>query len=153
MGVVSSSESRFEQIATRLLAVTLLLAILGSILLALVPLGPTEPNTELYLVNMDGTAAGYQTELTPGETGQVVAGVRNDEGQTHSYTLVTRFPNREIDRSSFTLGYGESWNTTVEYTPQSVDEDQVVFELHRDSISNEPYRYTVLELSVNTSST
>lgn len=153
MATVSSSSSRFEQLLTSILAVVLLIAILGGIVLSAVQLGPTEPNTGLYLLNTDGIAAGYQTDLTTGETGRVVVGVQNNEGQTESYTLVAHFPNREITRSSFTLDNGESEEITVEYTPQQVNDDRVVFELYRGGVSSESYRGVDLKLTVNEPST
>lgn len=135
---------------TTVLAVALLVSLGGAAYVAVNPPETGTPYTELYVLNEQGVAADYPTNLSVGEEGTVLVGIANDEHETVEYELVVGTEQRTIERQSITLGDGESTERRVGYAFDEPGATVVRFQLYRGSASSdgEPYRQTRLIVNV-----
>lgn len=132
---------------TVVLAIVLVLAICGTILIVVLP-QPGEPFTELFLLGPSGTASGYPTNLTVGQTGNVTVGVINHENADANYTLVVRLDNATVATQAFTLGNDEQWEHSVSFAPTHSGMGQKLeFDLYKGSDPS-VYRSVYLYLTV-----
>jgi uncharacterized membrane protein len=126
--------ARSDRIATIAVALAVMLTLGSVAYTAAVPRGG-ETFTELYLLTEDEdgdlVAAGYPTELTPGERERLYVGIENRERRPLNYTVVValqqvqpsngsvRVTNeRELHRFETRLTHGESWRRRHAVVPQ-----------------------------------
>jgi uncharacterized membrane protein len=132
---------------TVFLAIVLVLAIFGTVLIIVLP-QPGEPFTELYLLGPAGKAADYPTNLTVGQTGNVTVGVVNHENTNANYTLVVRLDNATVATRSFSLANNEKWQDSIAFKPTHRGTGQKLdFNLYKGSDPN-VYRSVYLYLNV-----
>lgn len=127
----SDGRSLARRALTVVLTVALLIAVLGTVYVAVTPSSVGTPYTELYVLNQQGVAADYPTNLTVGESGTVVAGVANHEQEQVQYLLVVSARNETIERQTFALADGESWDGSVTYSFDEPGSARVRFQLYR----------------------
>lgn len=147
----SDGRSRARRALTALLTVALLIAVLGTVYVAVTPSTVGTPYTELYVLNEGGVAADYPTNLTVGESGTVVAGVENHEQEHVQYLLVATARNQTIERQTFALANGESWDGRVTYSFDEPGSARVRFQLYRGTTERPdgpPYRQARLLVRV-----
>ena len=144
-----SNQSRVNRniTLTVVLAIVLVLAICGTILIVVLP-QPGEPFTELFLLGPSGTASGYPTNLTVGQTGNVTVGVINHENADANYTLVVRLDNATVATQAFSLANDERWEHSVSFVPTHSGMGQKLdFNLYKGTDPN-VYRSVYLYLTV-----
>jgi uncharacterized membrane protein len=134
-------------ILTVFLAAVLALAIVGTILIVVIP-QPGDPFTELYLLSPDGTASNYQTNLTVGQTGNVTVVVVNHENANVNYYLMVKLGNATVATRSFSLTNDAKWEDSISYTPTHTGLGQKLdFFLFKDG-NTTVYRSAYLYLTV-----
>ena len=102
---------------TVILAIVLVAAIFGTILIVVLP-QPSTPFTELFLLGPSGNASGYPTNLTLGQTGNVTVGVVNHENANADYSLVVTLDNKTVvNTTSFSLANSQAWQDSISFTP------------------------------------
>ena len=136
------------KVLTSILAVALILAVGGTILIVTLP-QPSEPFTELYLLGPGGKASGYPTNLTVGQTGNVTVGVVNHENANVNYTLVATLTNKTIATKTFGLANSQKWQDSISFTPTTRGAGQKMqVDLYKGSDAN-VYRSVYLVVTVN----
>lgn len=146
-GRTNQSRVNRKSILTAILAIVLVLAICGTILIVVLP-QPDEPFTELFLLGPSGTASDYPTNLTVGQTGNVTVGVVNHENADANYTLVVRLGNATVATQAFSLANNEPWNYSVSFAPTHSGLGQKLeFDLYKGSDPS-VYRSVYLYLTV-----
>jgi uncharacterized membrane protein len=146
-GRTNQSRVNRKSILTAILAIVLVLAICGTILIVVLP-QPGEPFTELFLLGPSGTASDYPTNLTVGQTGNVTVGVVNHENADANYTLVVRLGNATVATQAFSLANNEPWNYSVSFAPTHSGMGQKLeFDLYKGSDPS-VYRSVYLYLTV-----
>ncbi len=130
---LKSPETRLDSALNVLLVCSLLLAS-GSIVYAVAVPAQGESFSEFYLLteNDDGelVASDYPTELTVGESEELVVGIGNQENEQTSYTVIVALQrvdtvdnetvvreSTELQRYSPTVGDNETWQQPHEITP------------------------------------
>lgn len=143
-----------ERALTWALAAVLVVAILGTVAIAVNPPQTTEPYTEFYVLNAEGEAEQYPDRLAVGETGTVLVGVANHEREQTSYTVVARLGDRVVTERSVTLAIDERWEEEVSVTPRDPGRTQLRLLLYRGSpdSATEPYRQVRVQINVTSSS-
>jgi uncharacterized membrane protein len=132
---------------TAFLAVILVLAILGAILIVVLP-QPGEPFTELYLLGPSGNASGYPTNLTVNQTANVTVGVVNHENTDANYTLVVSLDNASVATRSLSLANNQKWENPISFAPtHSGMRQKLEFDLYKGSDPN-VYRSVYLYVTV-----
>jgi len=146
-GRTNQSRVNRKSILTAILAIVLVLAICGTILIVVLP-QPVEPFTELFLLGPSGTASDYPTNLTVGQTGNVTVGVVNHENAGANYTLAVRLDNATVAAQAFSLANNEQWEHSVSFAPTHSGMGQKLeFDLYKGSDPS-VYRSVYLYLTV-----
>ena len=144
-----TNQSRVNRntVLTVSLAIVLVLAIFGVILIVVLP-QPGEPFTQLFLLGPGGNASGYPTNLSVGQTGNVTVGVINNENTNANYTLVVTLDNATVASRSFSLANNEQWENSISFAPTHSGMGQkLTFNLTKGSDPN-VYRSVYLYLNV-----
>jgi len=132
---------------TLVLAIALVVAICGTILIVVIP-QPSAPFTELFLLGPGGNASDYPTNLTVGQTANVTAGVVNHENANVNYTVVVSLDNATVTSRSFSLANGEQWESSFSFAPTHSGMGQKLnFNLFKEGDPN-VYRSVYLYLTV-----
>jgi len=133
---------------TVFLAIVLVLAICGTIVLVVLP-QPSAPFTELFLLGPGGNASDYPTNLTVGQTANVTVGVINHENADANYTLVVTLGNASVSSQSFSLANNQEWeNSSISFAPTHSGMGQKLeFDLYKGSDPS-VYRSVYLFLDV-----
>ncbi|WP_254272328.1 DUF1616 domain-containing protein [Haloarcula marina] len=144
-----SPETRLDSALNILLVCSLLLAS-GSIVYAVAVPVQGESFSEFYLLteNDDGelVASGYPTELTVGESKELVVGVGNQENERTSYTIIVALQRIEavdnetvvrestdLARFSPTVADNETWHRPHEITPTTTGTNlRMTYLLYKD---------------------
>jgi uncharacterized membrane protein len=138
-----------RRILSGVLGGVLVLGVLGLVFYAVAPVPATPGDTEFYVVNESGTAAGYPTQPAVGENVTVVVGIENDEHQSVTYELVVRTVPQEFERRTVTLADGETWKRPVRLSFADAGEKRVRLYLYRsDGREGVPYRKLRLNFDV-----
>ena len=135
---------------TWLLALALVASVVGSMAIAVSPPNPTESYTEFYVLDDDGDAEGYPTNLTVGESGRVIVGVSNQEHNDRTYTVELLLDGQSIDSRTLTVRDERTKDFTVSFSPTDPGRQRLVFRLYEgEEAAGEPYRRLRLWLNVS----
>lgn len=142
-----------ERALTWALAAVLVVAVVGTVAIAVDPPQTTEPYTEFYVLNAEGEAADYPTNLSVGEEATVIVGVGNQERQATRYTVVARLGDRIVTERSVELAVDDSREITVTFAPRRSGDQQLRLLLYRgvSTDAGGPYRSLRLSLHVTAS--
>ena len=120
----------------KILSIILVASIIGtSITLVYVVVTPKtgERFTEFYILNSNGTASDYPTNLTIGEEGRLVIGIVNMEYENVTYRLELNFNETMIYQEYVFLTHNETWKTPFTFKPTIMGENQKLeFLLNKD---------------------
>jgi uncharacterized membrane protein len=131
------------------LGAVLVFGVLGLAGFAVAPVPATSGDTAFYVVNESGSAAGYPTQPTVGESVSVVVGIENDEHRRMSYELVVRTVPREFETRTMTVDDGDRWERSISLSFERAGEKRVRLYLYRDGETDgPPYRELHLNFDV-----
>jgi uncharacterized membrane protein len=120
----------------KILSIILVASIIGtSITLVYVVVTPKtgERFTEFYILDSNGTASDYPTNLTIGEEGRLVIGIVNMEYDNVTYRLELNFNETMIYQEYVFLTHNETWKTPFTFKPTIMGENQKLeFLLNKD---------------------
>ena len=100
----------------------------------------SEKFTEFYVLNIEGKAEDYPTEVALGETVNIIIGVINNEHETASYRVDITIDGAENSRVYVgTLAHEEKWEESISFVPQVAGKkSKVEFHLYKNGDA-EPY--------------
>lgn len=141
---VTSRKSELDRTLTLVLLFSIVVAA-ATLTYVLVTPREGEQFTEFYVLGMNGTAAGYPVDLEAGESGKVMLGILNHEGEAVSYTLDLRLDDRSLpladESETIYLEDGDKWENPISFTPEDAGEDmKLQFLLYKNDDLTEPYR-------------
>ncbi|MFC7081424.1 DUF1616 domain-containing protein [Halorussus caseinilyticus] len=146
-------EGRGYRFVTWLLALALVASVLGAMAVAVSPPTPTEPYTEFYVLDDDGDAEGYPTNLTVGQSGTVIVGISNHEHRDRTYTVALALENRTLTSRTVPVESERTKELSVSFSPTDPGRKTLYFRLYRgDNASGPPYRRLRLLLNVTETS-
>jgi uncharacterized membrane protein len=118
-----------------------------------------EKFTEFYILDVNGTAGDYPTELRIGENGNLIIGVVNHEQTTVSYMMVVELAKVNyvlnnttgqeepvelsrirIESDNTTLDHDETWENPFSFSIDEAGDFKVEFLLYEDGDQSEQYR-------------
>ena len=146
-----STHGTLNRLLTVLLAVVLVAAVGGVGYVALTPGASGEPSTAFYLLGPNGTAGGYPTDLTVGETATVTVGITNPDAERMRYTVVMVSEGEVRTERSVTVGGESTWEEEFAVRADRVGETRLELLLFRGPEAGSlesPYRELQLVLSV-----
>jgi uncharacterized membrane protein len=118
--------------------------------IAVSPPNPTEAYTEFYVLDDDGDAEGYPTNLTVGETGRVIVGVSNHEHDDRTYTVAVVLEDRTLENRTLTVRDERTADFQVDFSASQPGRKRLVFLLYEgEETTGEPYRKLRLWLDIS----
>lgn len=136
-------------LATNVLGMIFLLALLVVVLFAIAPIGVDDPYTEFYILGAGGNASEYPENVTLGETSTIDVGIGNFESQQVTYTLVVQTNRTTFEQRELTLEPRERWEEPMSFTFNSTGSQWLHLELYRgETTRGEPYRDLQLLIEV-----
>lgn len=139
---------RYHRFLTWLLAFALLASVLGAMAVAVSSPDPSQPYTEFYVLDDDGDAEGYPTNLTVGQTGRVIVGISNHEDGDETYTVAVVLADRTVTTRTVPVAAERTRELSVSFAATDPGRKRLRFYLYRGSDrSGTPYRR--LRLLVN----
>jgi uncharacterized membrane protein len=147
-----SRESGNSKVLSVILIVSILLAVSATGYIIVKP-KQGESFTEFYILGPGGMASGYPTNLTSGETGNLIIGIVNHENRITSYHLVvTSNGVVQIDQM-ITLNNGQKLQIPFNFTAGDPGSRKMDFLLYKLPDNNNIYRSLHLWLNISASPT
>lgn len=142
-------KSRLDRSLSVILALSIIAAI-GTLIYVVASPRVGEKFTEFYILNSDGVAADYPTDLTLGQEAELIVGIINHEQEAATYHVKITIDSEQVQQTgSISLANNESWEEAVSFSPTKTgDEQKVEFLLYRNNVS-ESYLSTHLWLNVS----
>jgi uncharacterized membrane protein len=101
---------------------------------------PEETFTAFYLLDTNGKAENYVTDLYLGRQASVTVGIENHEHSPVNYILEAKLGSSTVNSQEITLGHGENWLGDVSFIVNRVGPRvKLEFLLYKDG-STDPYR-------------
>lgn len=142
-------ESRLDKILSVVLVITLVVAVSMTIYIVVSP-QQGEQFTEFYILGPEGMASDYPTNLTVGETGNLIIGVVNREYELVDYRLEVRLNGTLLNQQNLTLEHEEKWEEEFSFNATSPGANQKLeFFLYKLPDLNEAYRSLHLWVDVS----
>ena len=105
--------------------------------------------SELSVLGSDGMAEGYNTNISYGDSIDLVVTVKNSEYAATNYIFITKFDALITASTEFSLEDQEIWSQPFTFTPAIPGEDQRLdFLLYIDEVTDQPYQETHLWVTV-----
>jgi uncharacterized membrane protein len=102
-----TTDTKIDRIISVILIISIVLAISMTAYVIITP-KEGEKFTEFYILDPNGTASDYPTNLKVGEKGKVIIGIVNHEYANVTYQLEVRLNGEVIDEKSFELMHNET---------------------------------------------
>ena len=147
-----SIEIRWKELPTGEKAYRLILLFLiflvGIVTVQMITTPKIEKFTEFYILGANGTAE-YPKNLTPGESVDLIVGIRNHETQEEEYRVVIRLEGETIETiEGIKLKHEEIWEEKLNFIPNKVGENMRLEFLLYKSGKEEIHRSLRLTLNV-----
>jgi uncharacterized membrane protein len=123
-------ESRTEKILTIILVASIILAICTTVYIIVKP-KEGEKFTEFYILGSNGKASDYPTNLTIGQSGNLIIGVVNHEYQNTSYQLVVKDNNNTILTQNLSLMQDQKLEIPFNFTASQTGQRKLEFLLYK----------------------
>ncbi len=137
---IRTPKSRNDRILTAVLIFSIILAA-GMIFFVITTPKMGERFTEFYILDPDGKADNYPTNLTTGSPENILAGVNNHEYIPVNYTIRVALDNEILTETGFILGHNNTWENNVTFVPEKEGKDmKLEFLLFKENNFTEPYR-------------
>jgi len=134
---------------TVVLALALVASMGGVVYVAVTPQQTGEQFTEFYVFGPDGNASGYPTNLTTGESGEVIVGVTNNERRDLDYRVEVTWNGATTMERRLRVPRGETRETRLDVTaPEEPGRYRVRFNLYVDDGDDGVYRHLRLRVQV-----
>lgn len=146
------TEAQLTTILTLMLAALLIASLAGVVYIALTPSTEEDAYTEFYIMGSGGNASNYPTNLSIGETGELIVGITNNEHREMTYTVVLVLGDEPVAERTVDVGDGRTWKDEVQFSPEEAGEKQldVLLYIGGDAdLDAEPYRELQLTIHVS----
>lgn len=133
-----------------ILIIALIIAVAATIYIVVFP-QPGEKFTEFYILGPTGKAGDYPTNLTAGESGNMIIGIVNHEYANTTYQLVVKNNQNILKNESITLTNSEQKEIPFKFNLPAGNQN-VKFLLYKLPDTQNVYRSLNLNVSVTWSS-
>lgn len=145
-------DERVRRVLTWVLSASLLLSLIGVGYVATVQPVEAESYTEFYILGPGGNATDYPTNLTVGESGNVIVGISNHENEDLTYSVVFELDNTTILTNTITVGDDETREELMSFTPETAGRKRLQILLYptpSPEEGEEPYKHLRLWINVS----
>lgn len=146
------TEAQLTTVLTWTLAALLIASLVGVVYIALTPSAEENPYTEFYILGPEGNASDYPTNLSTGETGELIVGITNNEHREMTYTVVLVLDDEPVAERTVEVADGRTWKEEVQFTPEEAGEKQLDILLYIGGDADiDAEQYRKLQLTINVS--
>lgn len=141
-----------NQILTWVMAIVIVALFVAVVYVSATPQQGADSYTEFYVLNAEGSASGYPTNVLVGETSTLIIGVSNQEHTTMLYTLAVVLDNETIITRTVRINKNETWEERVSFTPESAGRSELRMLLYKGedaNVSEDAYRSLRLWVDVS----
>jgi uncharacterized membrane protein len=139
-----------DRILTIVLIISIIIAVSMTVYVIVTP-KQGEKFTEFYILGIGGMADNYPTELTVGETGELIIGIVNHEYTNVTYQLEVKLNGTDIAEERIDLVHNETWEEPFAFKATEEGKDQKLeLLLYREGL-DEAYRSLHLWVDVRSS--
>jgi uncharacterized membrane protein len=136
---LKTTDTKIDRVLSVILVIAIILAIFMTVYVTITP-KQSEKFTEFYVLDQNGTAEDYPTNLTVGEEGEVIIGVVNHEYANVTYQLEVRLNGELINEKSVDLMHNGTWKSPFTFRATKAGEDQKLEILLYKDMMKKPYR-------------
>jgi uncharacterized membrane protein len=138
---LGAADTKRDRILSIILIVSIVLALFIIVYVIATP-KQGEKFTEFYVLDPDGLASNYPTNLEVGEEGTVIIGIVNHEYATVTYQLEVKFGGEVIGEEVIELVHNGTWESPFTFSARRTGEDRKLeFLLFKEGLEGtEPYR-------------
>jgi uncharacterized membrane protein len=141
------SKFNFDKPLSIILIIVIIMAVAATIYIVIFP-QPGEKFTEFYILGQNGKAAGYPTNLTAGESGNLTIGIVNHEYTTSTYQLVVKNNQTILKNESIMLTNNEKKEIPFTFKFYKRNNHQLEFLLYKLPDTQNVYRSLNMYVSV-----
>lgn len=142
------SKFKFDKALSVILIIILIIAVAGTVYIIVFP-QQNEKFTEFYILGPDGKAGDYPTNLTLGESGNIIIGIVNHEDTNATYQLTIKLNQTIIKNENITLANNGKKEIPLTFKPLKTGENQKLeFLLYKPPSNNTIYRSLYLYMNV-----
>lgn len=125
-----------------------IIGVIGIFYLVLNPI-PSEKFTEFYILNSDGRAIDYPSNLNVGEKRNLTVVVVNREYSESSYQVKIMQGKQLLKDEKITLNNGDRKEIPLEFIARPSGQNKLEFMLYKLPDTENTYRYLYLQLDVS----
>lgn len=142
------SKLSLDKTLSTILVIILIIAVVATVYIIVFP-QPGEKFTEFYILGPDGKAGDYPTNLTAGDSGNVIIGIVNHENVDTTYKLTVKLNQNILKNEDITLKNSEKKEIPFKFTPTRTGTNQTLeFLLYKLPDNSTVYRSLHLYIDV-----
>ena len=145
---IKTPKSRNDKILTGILIISIIFA---GFMIYFVIITPRigERFTEFYILDAEGKANNYSSELKNNISSMIRVGVKNHEFDTINYTIRVLLDKKDLKTVRFKLKHNKTWEKNLTFVPKEKGKDKKLeFYLFKDNNFSLPYRELHLWVNV-----
>jgi len=123
------------------------MGVIGVFYLVLNPI-PSEKFTEFYVLDVNGKAINYPSNMSVGEKSNLTVVVVNREYAKSSYQIQIMQDNQLLKKENITLDNGARKEIPFEFTAGPASKNKLEFKLYKLPDTRNTYRYLYLQVDV-----
>ncbi|EKF85115.1 DUF1616 domain-containing protein [Methanobacterium formicicum] len=137
----------FDKTVSIIILIILIIGVIGVVYIILNPV-ESKGFTEFYILNSNGSAGNYPTNLTIGDKGNIIIGITNNEHLNSNYLVKIKRNNTLLKQENVSLGNGEKKEITYNFTAATTGQYKLEFDLYKLPDTNNIYRSVFLWVNV-----
>jgi len=136
-----------DRTISAVILVFIIMGVIGVFYLVLNPI-PSEKFTEFYVLDVNGKAINYPSNMSVGEKSNLTVVVVNREYAKSSYQIQIMQDNQLLKKENITLDNGARKEIPFEFTAGPAGKNKLEFKLYKLPDTRNTYRYLYLQVDV-----
>jgi len=136
-----------DRTISAVILVFIIIGVIGVFYLVLNPI-PSEKFTEFYVLDVNGKAIDYPSNMSVGEKSNLTVVVVNREYAKSSYQIQIMQDNQLLKKENISLDNGARKEIPFEFTAGPAGENKLEFKLYKLPDTRNTYRYLYLQVNV-----
>ena len=136
-----------DRTISAVILVFIIMGVIGVFYLVLNPI-PSEKFTEFYVLDVNGKAINYPSNMSVGEKSNLTVVVVNREYAKSSYQIQIMQDNQLLKKENITLDNGARKEIPFEFTAGPAGKNKLEFNLYKLPDTRNTYRYLYLQVNV-----
>lgn len=136
-----------DRTISAVILIFIIIGVIGVVYLVLNPI-PSEKFTEFYVLDVNGKAINYPSNMSVGEKSNLTLVVVNREYSKSSYQIQITQDEQLLKKENITLDNGARKEIPFEFTAGPAGKNKLEFKLYKLPDTSNTYRYLYLQVNV-----